>query len=384
MIKLENYSEIYLKYLREIVIPFWEKNCIDREFGAYFTCFDRDGSVYDTEKFMWMQWRIVWMFAELYNKLEANPKWLEIAKNGYDFLYKNGRDENGYYYFSLNREGEPSMAPYNAFSDCFAVMGAAALAKASGDEAQKNEAIRAFEMYSSRENCPKGRWTKELSGKTAYKSLGFYMMKLNLFEVLRENLGLDYDKEIIETAEFVLDTFWNERMKVMFENVTLAKGFDLNSMAGRHTNPGHVLEAMWFIMNSARRLERKDIIDKSGEIILATLDYGWDKDFGGIFYFKDVLGKPHLELQHDMKLWWVHNEALIATFLAYKCTEGEEFANWFKTIHDWSWEKFPDKEFGEWFAYLDRQGIPNNMLKGGKWKTFFHLPRMLLNIGTNF
>lgn len=49
-------------------------------------------------------------------------------------------------------------------------------------------------------------------------------------------------------------------------------------------------------------------------------EFSWDKEFGGIYYFMDVLGKPHYELQHDMKLWWVHNEALIAAILAYKLT----------------------------------------------------------------
>jgi mannose/cellobiose epimerase-like protein (N-acyl-D-glucosamine 2-epimerase family) len=39
---------------------------------------------------------------------------------------------------------------------------------------------------------------------------------------------------------------------------------------------------------------------------------------------------------------------------------------------------FTDPEYGEWFGYLNRRGEPTHMLKGGKWKTFFHLPRFLL------
>ncbi|MDD2479238.1 MAG: AGE family epimerase/isomerase, partial [Victivallaceae bacterium] len=56
----------YEQELLESTIPFWEKNCEDRQYGGYFTCLDRDGSVFDTEKYMWMQWRIVYMFATLY------------------------------------------------------------------------------------------------------------------------------------------------------------------------------------------------------------------------------------------------------------------------------------------------------------------------------
>ena len=92
----------------------------------------------------------------------------------------------------------------------------------------------------------------------------------------------------------------------------------------------------------------------------------------------DALGKPHIELQHDMKLWWVHNEATLATLHAYKNTRDEKFARWFQLIHDYSFNHYPDKEFGEWYAYCNRQGQVTHSLKGGKWKTFFHVPRALL------
>ena len=381
---LHDYKSIYGKELSENIIPFWQNHCVDKEYGGYFTCLDRDGSVYDTEKFMWMQWRIVWMFSELYNKLDnSRSDWLAIAKNGYDFLESHGKDENGWYYFSLNREGVPAMAPYNAFSDCFAVMGAAAYGRAANNPKAQAEAQRAFDVYSMREDNPKGRWSKELEGKTKYSSLGFYMMKLNLMEVLSDNLGVDNLKEIIDTIDFVLDTFWSPEFNVMFENMPMNKKPDLESMPGRHTNPGHVLEAMWFILNSANRANRPDIIAKASNIILATLDYGWDDKYGGMYYFKDVLGKPHMELQWNMKLWWVHNEAIIAAYLAYKYTKDERFVDWFVKLHNWTWTHFPDPEYGEWFAYLNREGQPTHMLKGGKWKTFFHVPRMLLNVSIN-
>jgi N-acylglucosamine 2-epimerase len=89
------------------VIPFWQKNCPDTEFGAYFTCLDRDGIVYSTEKFMWMQRRIVWMSSEFFCKLEPNDNWLRLAKNGYDFLTKHGKGPMGRYYFSLQADHVP-------------------------------------------------------------------------------------------------------------------------------------------------------------------------------------------------------------------------------------------------------------------------------------
>lgn len=377
--KLDKYLPIYERELVEDVIPFWEKNCPDTEFGAYFTCLDRDGSVYDTEKFMWMQWRVVWMLCELYTKLSPNPEWLKLAKSGFDFLTKYGKDEQGRYYFALTRDGKPTMAPYSVFSECFAVMGCAAYYRATGDESAKAEAVRAFENYVQRERRPKGEWTKELPGKPATKNLGFYMMKANLYVVLEECLGdTSFKPDMLKTISTVLDEFWNDEYKVIFENVGLDGSFDLSSMSGRHLNPGHAIEAMWFIMNAAAKNGDMALVNRAADVVLAELEFGWDKDFGGIYYFMDVLGKPHVELQWNMKLWWVHNEALIATAMAYKLTGREEFADWFERIHDWTWSFFPDPDYGEWYGYLDRYGKVTHLLKGGKWKGFFHLPRMLL------
>ena len=45
---LETYAARYRKDLLESVIPFWLKHAPDRQCGGYFTCLDRDGTIYDT------------------------------------------------------------------------------------------------------------------------------------------------------------------------------------------------------------------------------------------------------------------------------------------------------------------------------------------------
>ncbi|MHB1459506.1 MAG: AGE family epimerase/isomerase, partial [Armatimonadota bacterium] len=327
----------------------------------------------------WLQWRAVYMFCELYHRLARNGEWLCVAERGLQFLLEHARDEQGRYYFALARDGKPTMAPYSVFSECFAVMGCAAYYKATGDDIAKSEAIRAFEGYLQRENCPKGEWTKEMYGRAPGRNLGFYMMKANLYMVVQECLGdVAFEPELLNTMRTVLDDFWNVKYKILFENILSDGSFDLDSMGGRHLNPGHAIEAMWFIMNAASRIGNKEIVEKAADIVLAELEFAWDKEYGGIYYFMDVLGKPHVELQWNMKLWWVHNEALIATAMAYKLTGRCVFAEWFERIHEWAWTRFPDPEYGEWFGYLDRYGNAANNMKGGKWKGFFHLPRMLL------
>lgn len=376
---MKNLASQYRAELLENVVPFWTTHCPDREFGGYFTCLDRDGTVYDTEKFMWMQWRIVWMLCQLYHEVEKKQEWLDLAVAGFDFLRAHGKDERGRYYFSLNREGVPAMAPYSICSEAFAAMGCAALYRVTGNDAAKQEALSAYRQYLERRNAPKGEWEKTLAGRGQYDSIGHHMILVNVQNVMGECLAdPDFFDEQKPVMDHVVSTFWDPKKEILLENVPCGGGFDMQSMTGRHYNPGHILETMWFLLLASQRHRHQAIQEKCIRIALATLEHGWDREYGGLYYFMDAAGKPHVELQWDMKLWWVHCEAILAVVAAGQITGNRAFQEWFNKLHAWTWEHFPDPKFGEWYGYLNRRGEPTHALKGGKWKTLFHLPRMLL------
>ena len=80
-----------------------------------------------------------------------------------------------------------------------------------------------------------------------------------------------------------------------------------------------------------------------------------------------------------MKLWWVHNEVLIASLAAYSLTGDEKYWKRFETVHNYAFSHFADKEKGEWYGYLRRDGKPTEPpCKGSTFKGPFHLPRMLI------
>lgn len=369
----------YENALLKDVIPFWESHGIDTVYGGYFDSLDREGSIYDTDKWMWMQWRKVYQFATLYTGPYKQKRWLAIAQQGFDFLTKFGKDNEGMYYFGLNRKGEPIVAPYNIYSEAFAMMGSAALYKATKEEKYKREALSAMDHYISRMKNPKGKWEKSQPAKKQRLNLGVYMIYANLANVIQDCLGVtQYETKAAECVDIVVNRFWNLQYNVLFENINPDFSFDLESSDGRHINPGHGLESMWFIMQYGERVQNAEFINKAALITQKLLEFGWDPEFGGIFYFLDVLGKPHSALEWDMKLWWVHNEAILAILFAYRLTGKKNLLDWFKKVNEWTWDNFPDPKFGEWFGYLNRRGEPTHMLKGSKWKCFFHLPRFLL------
>ena len=142
-------------------------------------------------------------------------------------------------------------------------------------------------------------------------------------------------------------------------------------------DPPFTIEAGWFILEEARLRGRdRRLIDLGLQIIDWSLAKGWDPHYGGLVYYTDAKGLPSTEYPHDMKLWWPHNEAIIATLLAFKLTVEPRYARWHAMVHDWAYAHFPDKLHGEWFGYLHRDGTVATRLKGNLWKGPFHLPRM--------
>jgi len=74
-----------------------------------------------------------------------------------------------------------------------------------------------------------------------------------------------------------------------------------------------------------------------------------------------------------MKFWWPQCEAIIATLLAYEMTGEPKYAEWHRMIHRYAHEVFPDREHGEWFGYLHRDGQVSSEVKGNHFNR--HAPR---------
>lgn len=378
---VQELEKLYKEELLNQVIPFWLDKSQDKEFGGYFTCLDRKGNVFDTDKFIWLQGRQVWMFSMLYNNVEKRQEWLDCAIQGAEFLKKYGHDGNLNWYFSLTREGSPLIEPYNIFSYTFATMAFGQLSKATGNQEYADIAKKTFDIVLSKRENPKGKWNKAHAGTRNLKSFALPMILCNLALEIEHLLEEDFLKKTIdECLHEVLEVFYRPELGgIIVENVntdgTLSDTFD-----GRLINPGHAIEAMWFIMDLGVRLNRSDLIDKAVRITLKMIDYGWDKQHGGIFYFMDRKGFPPQQLEWDQKLWWVHIETLISLIKGYSLTGNEECLAWFKKIHDYTWSHFKDPQHPEWWGYLNRQGEVLLDLKGGKWKGCFHVPRGLYQV----
>jgi len=373
-------ANLYRDELLNNVMPFWLEKSQDTKYGGYFTCLDRAGNVFDTDKFIWLQGREVWMFSMLYNNLEKNQEWLKCATQGGEFLRKSGHDGNLNWYFSVTQEGKPIIEPYNIFSYTFATMAFGQLSKATGNKEYAEIARKTFDIILSKIDNPKGKWNKTHPGTRNLKNFALPMILCNLALEIEHLLEPEYLRKTIDTCiHEVMEVFYRPELGLVVESITVDNKLS-DTFEGRILNPGHAIEAMWFIMDLGVRLNNKDLIEKAAKIAVQMTEYGWDKKYGGIFYFLDMKGHPTQQLEWDQKLWWVHVETLISMAKGYQLTKSQDCLKWFEIIHEYTWEHFKDKEFPEWYGYLNRQGEVLLPLKGGKWKGCFHVPRGLYQV----
>lgn len=378
-----SYSEMDLKELFEFyktqlltdTVPFWFPRSFDELHGGFLLMRDQDGSLIDDDKAVWIQGRATWLLSTLYNTIEPKEEWLKGAKLGYDFLNKYCFDEDGQMFFHVTRDGKPIRKRRYFFSETFYVIAAAAYAKASGDMEAAEKARMVFGKcidYASSTIKLEPKYTNTRPSK----GIGVPMIMINTAQQLRETIGDSRcDVYINQWIQEIKQDFVKDDIRCVMEQVD-PDGKIIDHIDGRTLNPGHAIEGAWFILHEALyRNNDEELIALGCRMIDYMWERGWDKQYGGILYFRDVYDKPVQEYWQDMKFWWPHNEVIIATLLAYLITGNEKYAKMHQLVHDYSYKHFHDTINGEWFGYLHRDGSIAQTAKGNLFKGPFHLPR---------
>lgn len=379
-------EQLWIRSELERCVDFWLTNGIDKKHGGVYTCLDREGNIFSTDKSVWMQGRCAWTFAWLCNLYGKKESWMEASKKCLDFMdkYCFNPKAKGRMYFTVTKDGLPLRQRRYFYSESFYAIANAEYYGITGEKAYLKKALKAYNTYLSlfrgepdTVNMP----PKTMPETRKMRSFGLPMICLNITNVLarvdKENLPL-YNKVSEECINSIFSYHYHPELKCVLENVGLNGNACLDYTDGRIVNPGHTIEAVWFILEYAKRINDKELVKKAEEIFEFATAAGWDKEFGGLLYFIDALGKPPESYEHDMKLWWPHNELVISSLMLYRETKKEEYLNWFFKTIEYCKEHFSDSDYGEWYGYLRRDGIPTTpACKGSTFKGPFHLPRML-------
>ena len=370
-----------------VCADFWLRNGMDKEHGGVYTCLDRYGRVYSTDKSVWMQGRCGWIFAYLCHVYGAKKEWLEASKSCLDFMEKYciNPDADGRMYFTVTADGKPLRQRRYYFSEAFYAIANAEYYGVTGEKECLERAKRAYNIYWDLwhgAKDPTGLGPKTEPQTRSGRAFGLPMIYLNVTSVMLrvdpENKAL-YEERAQGCVDDIFKYHVHPELHCILENVGVNGEANLDYTDGRIVNPGHDIEGVWFLLEHAKRTGNKELVAKAEEIFNWAIKAGWDEEYEGLLYFVDCLGNPPEAYEHDMKLWWPHDEILISSLMLYRDTGKEEYLDWYFRTMDYCKKHFSDSEGGEWYGYLRRDGKPTEpSTKGSTFKGPFHLPRMLI------
>lgn len=374
---------IYDNLLRNDIIPFWLRHCIDREQGGLFTCIHDDGSRISTDKYMWSQCRGVWAFAAYYNRFWQNAELLDIARATAEFVLKHGRDEQGRFVFRVSREGKHLEGATSIYTDFFAVYGLGELHRATKETRYLEEAVKTFRSLVKRVQDPR------FDGFAPYKRPegikwvhGIPMIGL---ECGQELADLAPEKDILEFVDWCVHRIMDHHVRTELHRCVEHLAPDnqvLDTPAGRCSNPGHSNESMWFVMHQGLRRKDARLVRRAAEVVRWMTEFGWDRKYGGVPHcrdFKDPEG-PCWWPYPDTKPWWIAGETLYALLLSYEQTRDPWYLDWYGKMHEWAFAHYPNRQHGEWHQRLDRQGNVITTVIALPVKDPYHLPRNIMGM----
>ncbi|HUU43546.1 MAG TPA: AGE family epimerase/isomerase, partial [Planctomycetota bacterium] len=293
-------------------------------------------------------------------------------------IRQHALDPKGRPYFSLTREGQPCFYQRKPYGAVFYALALLEYSKSTGDASLRREAVEMFDRIAAWIDDATLMDRPRLAGQRPTSALANVMVLASLAYEFAE---VDDDprwRDVMKRVCRDVRVHFDPERRILLENVC-PDGTDLTDWPeGRFFSPGHSVETAWFILQLAGHVPDAEVERLALDAIAGSLEFGWDREFGGLYNFMDVEGKPTLQLEGSMKLWWPQTEAIYALLVAYARTKDDRWLDWLERVDRYAFQHFADNAFGGWFGYCDRQGNLTHTLKGGNYKGFFHVPRFLL------
>ena len=268
-------TQAWVRSELERSVQFWLKNGMDHQHGGVYTCLDRKGEIYSTDKSVWMQGRCGWTFAYLCHVYGVKQEWLDASKSCIDFMEKYciNREAGDRMYFTVTEDGKPLRQRRYCFSEGFYCMANAEYYGVTGDRACLERARRAYELIWQLNNGlikdPTGLGPKTIPETRTGRALADPMIYLNITAVMRrcdsEQREL-YDARAKECAEAIFKYHRKPEMHCTLESVDMDGNPELWYTAGRVVNPGHDIECSWFVMEQANHTGDKELHKKAEQV----------------------------------------------------------------------------------------------------------------------
>ncbi len=369
-------------------LPFWEKGGLDRQHGGFLCELNEDGSLASDEKFIWYQGRGIWVYSFLYNEFGKDRRWLDVARQGRDFLVQHMQAGGGKWYEKVRSDGTLLEGlGENVYGWLFAAAGLAEYYRAVGhredlDLAKTSlaAALRAYDdpgytdthttQYTGLDLNPRG-----------LRSQGHSMVTIALLSGLLTHHA-DAALESLQRRHvgLLLGKFWNPQYRIV--NEYLRHDFSRAPGAETHMLTGHAIETLWLLMADALRRQDRQTFETAAGRVRHFLEMCWDYVFDGLadgnFHVFGTKTQPRGP-EYDVKTMWAHCEAMVACLMVFEHTGATWAREWYERLRAYTLKVMPVSGHGVWRQAVDRTG--KDLKRVGvstKRKDNFHQVRYLM------
>ena len=403
------------KYLKEAeshlvneLLPFWTSRMIDRENGGYITHFDEFGSDSgEDEKSLIAQSRSVYTLSSAHRSGYGEGELAEMAAHGVDFMIQKMWDKReGGFFWMMDRAGNVKMDQKILYGHSFAIYCLSEYTLATGDPRGREYAELSFDLiqkhctdtlYGGYFEMFDRDWSLAGPGSKGgdRKTLDVHMHLMEAFTTLYECSQKEvHRRKLIEDIEILLQRMmhpeyktgipqftadWKPAPQIKFDIVWgwdryTGKGEKDNS--GDNTCYGHNAEFAWLLRHALDILgiDQNRYLQFFASIFDHTIDHGIDAEYGGVF----VEGAHSGGVYDREKEFWQQAEVMIGLLDACLLFENEKYWTAYKNVHAFVFNRVINRNVGEWYPLLTRQGEPIWRHMGHSWKINYHSVRSMI------
>ena len=383
---LEAVAAEYRRQLFDEYLPFWENGGYDEELGGFMCYLHDDGTVQDDRKDIWYQGRGIWVYSFLYNNIDPNPKWLEMAKKTRDFMVKYMHRGDGTWIDTVDRYGKPAegldyLRSGNIYGALFAAVGLIQFAKATGSDEDLELARKTIRKSMERYEDPfyAGITVPETSD-LGLRAQGHSFM---FVWVVPQLLEIDPDPQLESLAKqhlkLIGERFWNPEFGI--SNETLLHDYTRIPALSDQMVPGHSIETQWMSMAAAQGFGDEAQAGVFRERLRRLIEMTWDYVYGGIgdTDFHVFASETHaIGPEFSIKAMWAQAEVLVGTLRVYAETGDSWALDWYQRMWEYV-QRTMRTDYGVWRQAVDRfgKGVDREGISPYR-KGNFHQPRCLM------
>jgi mannobiose 2-epimerase len=368
------------------ILPFWREQAVDPVNGGFYGALTNDLQILnDVPRSAILCARILWTFSAAYRILGGKEN-LKMARHAFDYLTGVFWDpEYGGLYFNVNLKGQPIYDRKHHYAQAFGMYGLSEYYRATQDPQSLKLAQSLFELMekhafepahggyieaSSRKWEPLSDMRLSEIDMDCRKSMN---TNLHILEAYTNLLRVWDDPRLKSQHKALIETFRAHLIDPETFHVKLFFDDPWNSLSEIYSF-GHDIEGSWLLWEAAEIQGDSGLKEtvRGTAVGMAETVYREALEKDGSIVCE---GSPH-GLVDPNKSWWAQAEAMVGFYNAYQLAGREEFAEASHRLWEYIRAHFIDRDHGEWFKQLFRDGKPDlSHYKIGPWDCPYHSSR---------